>query len=157
MAIRRGGETAEVVALTFDAVAVEQGKDVALAVKGAGAAKFRNAGQVCISPTRFLVHNSIKQACAEAMVKHAESLKLGDGIADQIVERHLFVGDAVDEGRIGAVLEQPADEVGEQLLVAADRRIDAAGTVELALGERPVRAQPTRIARVASSRPTPCT
>ena len=27
--------------------------------------------------------------------------------------------------RIGAVLEQPADEVGEQFLVAADRRVDA--------------------------------
>jgi succinate-semialdehyde dehydrogenase/glutarate-semialdehyde dehydrogenase len=37
---------------------------------------------VCISPTRFLVHNSIKQAFAEAMVKHAESLKLGDGLAE---------------------------------------------------------------------------
>ena len=32
-----------------------------------------------------------------------------------------------DEGGIGAVLEQPAHEIGEQLLVAADRRIDAAG------------------------------
>ena len=29
------------------------------------------------------------------------------------------------KARIGAVLEQPADEIGEQLLVAADRRIDA--------------------------------
>jgi DNA-binding transcriptional LysR family regulator len=32
--------------------------DVALAVKSIGGAKFRNAGQVCISPTRFLVHES---------------------------------------------------------------------------------------------------
>jgi succinate-semialdehyde dehydrogenase / glutarate-semialdehyde dehydrogenase len=56
--------------------------DVALAVKAAGAAKFRNAGQVCISPTRFLVHNSIKDEFAQLMVKHAESLKLGDGLTE---------------------------------------------------------------------------
>ena len=41
-------------------VIVAEDADVALAVKAAGAAKFRNAGQVCISPTRFLVHNSIR-------------------------------------------------------------------------------------------------
>ena len=46
------------------------------------------------------------------------------GIAHQLVDRHLLVGDAVDEARIGAVLEQAADEIGEQLLVAADRRVD---------------------------------
>lgn len=63
-------------------VIVAQDADVALAVKAAGAAKFRNAGQVCISPTRFLVHNSLVDAFAKAMVKHAEGLKLGDGLAD---------------------------------------------------------------------------
>ncbi len=63
-------------------VIVAADADVELAVRASGAAKFRNAGQVCISPTRFLVHNSIKDAFAKAMVKHAESLKLGDGMAD---------------------------------------------------------------------------
>ena len=56
--------------------------DVELAVKAAGAAKFRNAGQVCISPTRFLVHNSIREEFSQALVKHAESLKLGDGLVE---------------------------------------------------------------------------
>src|SRR3954468_24519704 len=41
-------------------VIVADDADVALAVRAAGAAKFRNAGQVCISPTRFLVHNAVK-------------------------------------------------------------------------------------------------
>jgi succinate-semialdehyde dehydrogenase/glutarate-semialdehyde dehydrogenase len=63
-------------------VIVCEDADLELAVKASGAAKFRNAGQVCISPTRFLVHNSIKDAFAKAMVKHAESLKLGDGLAE---------------------------------------------------------------------------
>lgn len=52
-----------------------------LAVKASGAAKFRNAGQICIAPTRFLVHNSLKDAFAKRMVKHAEDLQLGDGLA----------------------------------------------------------------------------
>ena len=63
-------------------VIVAEDADVALAVKAAGAAKFRNAGQVCISPTRFLVHNSLKDEFTELLVKHAQSLKLGDGLAD---------------------------------------------------------------------------
>ncbi|WP_198969202.1 NAD-dependent succinate-semialdehyde dehydrogenase [Xylophilus sp. ASV27] len=63
-------------------VIVAADADVALAVKASGGAKFRNAGQVCISPTRFLVHNSIRKEFAEALVKHAEGLKLGDGLAE---------------------------------------------------------------------------
>ncbi|CAM2195346.1 NAD-dependent succinate-semialdehyde dehydrogenase [Paraburkholderia sp. A1RI_3L] len=63
-------------------VIVAEDADIELAVKAAGGAKFRNAGQVCISPTRFLVHNSVREEFARALVKHAESLKVGDGLAD---------------------------------------------------------------------------
>jgi succinate-semialdehyde dehydrogenase/glutarate-semialdehyde dehydrogenase len=63
-------------------VIVAEDADVALAVKAAGAAKFRNAGQVCISPTRFLVHNSIREEFTAALVRHAQGLKLGDGLAE---------------------------------------------------------------------------
>jgi succinate-semialdehyde dehydrogenase/glutarate-semialdehyde dehydrogenase len=54
--------------------------DIALAVKSAGAAKFRNAGQVCISPTRFLVHQSVHQEFAAALAAHAKGLQVGDGL-----------------------------------------------------------------------------
>lgn len=54
--------------------------DIDSAVKSAGFAKFRNAGQVCISPTRFLVHESLVREFAMAMGKHAESLQVGDGL-----------------------------------------------------------------------------
>jgi succinate-semialdehyde dehydrogenase / glutarate-semialdehyde dehydrogenase len=63
-------------------VIVAEDADVALAVKAAGGAKFRNAGQVCISPTRFLVHNSLREEFTQALVKHAQRLKLGDGLAE---------------------------------------------------------------------------
>ena len=60
-------------------VIVCEDADIALAVKSAGAAKFRNAGQVCISPTRFLVHNSVKKEFADAFTRYATGLKVGDG------------------------------------------------------------------------------
>jgi len=63
-------------------VIVAEDADVELAVKASGGAKFRNAGQVCISPTRFLVHKSIKAAFEKAFVAHAEKLKLGDGLTE---------------------------------------------------------------------------
>ncbi|MBK1689086.1 NAD-dependent succinate-semialdehyde dehydrogenase [Rubrivivax gelatinosus] len=61
-------------------VIVAEDADLELAVKAAGAAKFRNAGQVCISPTRFLVHHSIKSRFVDALVAHAQGLKLGNGL-----------------------------------------------------------------------------
>jgi len=43
-------------------------------------AKFRNAGQVCISPSRFYVHDSIYEAFAAAMVNTAQALRIGRGL-----------------------------------------------------------------------------
>jgi succinate-semialdehyde dehydrogenase/glutarate-semialdehyde dehydrogenase len=63
-------------------VIVAEDADVALAVEAAGGAKFRNAGQVCIAPTRFLVHNSIKEEFTRAMVASAERLQLGNGLVE---------------------------------------------------------------------------
>jgi succinate-semialdehyde dehydrogenase / glutarate-semialdehyde dehydrogenase len=60
-------------------VIVAADADIALALKAAGTMKFRNAGQVCVSPTRFLVHNSIKAEFAKGMVAIAEKLKVADG------------------------------------------------------------------------------
>src|SRR4029078_1781866 len=63
-------------------VIVCEDADIQLAVKGAGAANSRNAGQVCISPTRFLVHESIHREVVDALAQHARSLKVGDGLAE---------------------------------------------------------------------------
>lgn len=90
-------------------VIVAEDADIMVAVKSAGAAKFRNAGQVCISPTRFLVHNSIKAEFAKALVAHAETLKLGDGLnkettmgplanARRLTAMQHFTDDAVKAG-----------------------------------------------------------
>ncbi len=63
-------------------VIVCEDADIALAVKCAGGAKFRNAGQVCISPTRFLVHEIVKTEFAQALAAYAQGLKVGDGLAE---------------------------------------------------------------------------
>lgn len=63
-------------------VIVAEDADVELAVKASGAAKFRNAGQVCIAPTRFLVHESIHREFVDALVRQAQSLAVGDGLTE---------------------------------------------------------------------------
>lgn len=42
--------------------------------------KFRNAGQVCISPTRFYVQEGVYERFAEAFAARSRTLKLGDGM-----------------------------------------------------------------------------
>jgi hypothetical protein len=50
-----------------------------------------------------------------------------DRVGDQRVDRQTGVGDAIDERRIGAVLQQSADQIRQQIFVAAHRRIDPTG------------------------------
>jgi succinate-semialdehyde dehydrogenase / glutarate-semialdehyde dehydrogenase len=54
--------------------------DVDVAVKILSANKFRNAGQVCVSPTRFLVQEKVYEPFVEKFVKAAKNLKVGDGL-----------------------------------------------------------------------------
>ena len=42
--------------------------------------KFRNAGQVCVSPTRFYIQEGVYERFAEAFAAGSRTLKLGDGM-----------------------------------------------------------------------------
>ncbi|WP_460795898.1 aldehyde dehydrogenase family protein [Microbacterium sp. GXF0217] len=53
--------------------------DVVAAAKALAAAKFRNAGQVCISPTRFFVHRDQAELFAQTFAEVASSLRVGPG------------------------------------------------------------------------------
>ncbi|MGB8276748.1 MAG: NAD-dependent succinate-semialdehyde dehydrogenase [Methylovirgula sp.] len=53
--------------------------DLDVAVKLLGNAKFRNAGQTCISPTRFLVQEKVYDSFLEKFVAMAQALKIGNG------------------------------------------------------------------------------
>lgn len=52
--------------------------DIDRVVRMAVATKYRNAGQVCTSPTRFIVHSSIFEDFSNRFVKAASALKVGD-------------------------------------------------------------------------------
>ena len=54
--------------------------DVDKAVGMLSANKFRNAGQVCVAPTRFMLQNGIYDRFVEAFTAVAASRKLGDGL-----------------------------------------------------------------------------
>jgi len=54
--------------------------DVEAAAKTMTFMKFRNAGQVCISPTRFLVQEKIYGDFVEKFVAGAKAVKVGDGL-----------------------------------------------------------------------------
>ena len=89
-------------------VIVCEDADVQLAARAAGAAKFRNAGQVCISPTRFLVHESLKASFVAAMVAQADRLKVGDGLEDGTT-----MGPLANPRRLTAMAEFTKDAVSK--------------------------------------------
>jgi succinate-semialdehyde dehydrogenase/glutarate-semialdehyde dehydrogenase len=104
-------------------VIVAADADIELAAKASGTAKFRNAGQVCISPTRFLVHNSIRSEFSNALVRYAESLKLGDGTAEGTT-----IGPLANPRRLTAMTKVRDDAHGRGAKVATGgERVGSAG------------------------------
>lgn len=51
-----------------------------VAVKEMLASKFRNAGQVCIAPTRFLIEREVYDEVVSKIKTHTEALKVGNGL-----------------------------------------------------------------------------
>ena len=85
------------------------GADLDAAVAGAMAAKFRNAGQTCICPNRFLVHRDLASAFAARLAMAAAELLVGPGIEpasnmgplihdDAVIKVRRHVQDALDRG-----------------------------------------------------------
>jgi len=87
------------------------------------AAKARNAGQVCISPTRFLVQDGVFEAFAEPFAKGLSRLKIGDG-----QDPDTQMGPLISPARIEAVdtLVQEAVAKGGRLLTGG-RRLNRPG------------------------------
>jgi succinate-semialdehyde dehydrogenase/glutarate-semialdehyde dehydrogenase len=83
--------------------------DVEKALQILSANKFRNAGQVCISPTRFLVHESLYSEFVDGFIEISKSQVLGNGLNAETTmgplahDRRIdaiegFVSDAVNKG-----------------------------------------------------------
>jgi len=82
--------------------------DLDAAIKLLGNAKFRNAGQTCISPTRFLVQERVFDAFVDGLVAYAEGLKIGDGFDDGV-----GMGPLANPRRIAALEELIADALAQ--------------------------------------------
>ncbi len=83
--------------------------DVDVATKLLSGAKFRNAGQVCISPTRFLVQERVFDAFVDKFTAAAKRLRVGDGMEEgtqmgplanprRIATMERLIGDATQHG-----------------------------------------------------------
>ena len=58
--------------------------DLVAATKLLAASKFRNAGQVCISPTRFLVQEGVFDEVVDGFVKQVAKVRVGDGMTEGV-------------------------------------------------------------------------
>ena len=83
--------------------------DLDAAAKILAGAKFRNAGQVCVAPTRFLVQNEVYAPFLDRFTRAAEALNLGNGLDPdttmgplandrRVAAMESFIGDAVQKG-----------------------------------------------------------
>lgn len=85
--------------------------------------KYRNAGQICITPTRFYIHERIHDTFVDKFVKIASSLKIGDGLAEgtvmgplanprRVEAMHAFIADAKEQGARCVAGGKPIGNIG---------------------------------------------
>ena len=85
--------------------------------------KYRNAGQVCTSPTRFIVHDSIYDRFTARFIETARAIKVGNGLDDGI-----DMGPLANARRVNAIEALIADAVEQGANVrAGGKRIDGEG------------------------------
>lgn len=88
-------------AIVFDDADVKKASSLLVA------AKFRNAGQVCISPTRFLVQEGVYEEFLDRFVDGAKAIVVGDGMQETTT-----MGPLVNRRRVNAIEQLVADAVG---------------------------------------------
>ena len=88
---------------------VFQDADVDVAAKILSANKYRNAGQICVAPTRFIVHQEVYEPFVDRFVAAAKAVTVGDGMSPGVTMGPLatarrveamegFIADAVAKG-----------------------------------------------------------
>lgn len=103
-------------------------------VETLAAAKFRNAGQVCVSPTRFYIQEAIHDRFVEAYTRRVARVRVGDGLAPDS-----DMGPMANARRPVAIdaLVQDAVAAGARLMVGGER-----------IGDKGFFFQPTVLAHV---------
>jgi succinate-semialdehyde dehydrogenase/glutarate-semialdehyde dehydrogenase len=102
--------------LVFDDIDVDQVLDIVVPQK------YRNSGQVCVSPTRYIVQDGIYDRFVEGFTERAKTIVVGDGLAEgtqmgpmanarrpDAMER--LIGDAVNRG---AKLHTGGERIGNR-------------------------------------------
>jgi succinate-semialdehyde dehydrogenase/glutarate-semialdehyde dehydrogenase len=70
--------------------------DPEVVAKAAVLGKFRNNGQVCISPSRFFIHKDVEKKFIEVAVEEAKKLKMGNGLDEGVVVGPMFEKKAME-------------------------------------------------------------
>lgn len=119
--------------------------DISLAAKTMASSKFRNAGQVCVSPTRFLVQEGVFNEFVDQFVMHAEKLKVGNGM-----EAGITMGPLANPRRVTA-MQNLVDDAEQQnaKLKTGGKRLGSSGNfwtptvfTELSLSARVMSEEP---------------
>jgi succinate-semialdehyde dehydrogenase/glutarate-semialdehyde dehydrogenase len=86
-------------------------------------AKFRNSGQVCVSPTRFYIQDAIHDRFVDAFVERTAALRVGNGLDSDVqmgpmanprrpVAVDALIADARSAGGILRLGGEPIDQAG---------------------------------------------
>ncbi len=98
--------------IVFDDANVEKATDMAIA------AKYRNNGQVCISPSRFYIHENKKEAFVKSFVEKTLKLKIGNGMDEGVQLGPITTKKRLDE--IEKLVEETKQE-GAKILCGGKR------------------------------------
>ena len=98
--------------IVFDDVDLNSVTDMAIS------AKFRNNGQVCISPSRFYIHESKKNDFTNLMIKKTKKLKIGNGM-----DKNVSLGPMTTKQRLDGIekLVEKTKKEGANVLLGGRR------------------------------------
>lgn len=96
--------------------------DLDLAVAGAMASKFRNAGQTCVCANRIFVQDGIYDAFAERLKQAVLALNIGEGLQEDI-----DLGPLIDQAAVDKVQEHVDDAIAGGATALTGGRAHALG------------------------------
>ncbi len=98
--------------IVFDDVDLNTVTDMAIS------AKFRNNGQVCISPSRFYIHENKKKDFTDLMIKKTKKLKVGNGM-----DKNISLGPMTTKQRLDGIekLVEKTKKEGAKVLLGGRR------------------------------------
>lgn len=92
--------------------------DLEAALDATVATKFANCGQVCVTPDRFFVHESLHDAFVDGFVNRTKAIKLGDGLDESVT-----MGPLINAGRLSEIdgIVQDAVKAGATIATGGQR------------------------------------